>query len=811
MSTGAGTYLDLEGRDRLAILSASGRQLERGMAMVMLVGPDRLPVWLADVHPGDVIPEVQHADNVYVTGAPTARLGPKLRDGQPTPCIDARQALQAQRERLTRQVEQVRLASRDSAVTATALDHLRFSAVAGHSSREFGGVSRATSDACAHICQLAGHTIDPAELPPMTNIEDMRAALADRGIATRLVSIEGDWLSSVSEPAVVFAMSGGAYAMVPSRGAMTAHGASDPPSSEELEPMGLEVVAPLPHKTVMRNLVARADFGIKRVVSLAFWVLLGATVALPVPIGNALVFGRIIPAGDSLRLWVTGLSLLLLVVIATLAASQLLRRLANIRSQAEYRTQLAVWAKAMKLPVKPVNAFSRGEFIARVLSPSTYVSRIYTREILALLITSFFLSSMALLFIAGPLVGLVGIMYSLVALAVGFWFWRQSRMSVRAELEARNAHEGALTDVLGSVDAIQSTNSQARILVRLGRVISEIVAKQSRSNLIAGQLALTLSVLPTFTTALIVAAVWIEGPYAVSVGSFTLAMAALAQATSAAGIVGALIPRLAAGERELKEAQPILDSPEEKSAGRKRIRLTGRIALLNGIVSVGDDLPPILNDVSLEVEPGEFVAIVGPSGAGKSTLARTLLGFETLSNGSLFYDDHDFTTLDLDSLRSQIGVVLQQPRLFDGTLRFNITLGRDLPDDMVITALERAGAGEFLRGLEAGLDTFITSDSSISGGQRQRLAIARAIVPEPAIVVLDEATSALDNATQAEVADAVDRLGSTRIVIAHRFSTIQNADRVVVVDQGRIVESGSVDQLLNAGGLFAAMAERQLL
>lgn len=213
----------------------------------------------------------------------------------------------------------------------------------------------------------------------------------------------------------------------------------------------------------------------------------------------------------------------------------------------------------------------------------------------------------------------------------------------------------------------------------------------------------------------------------------------------------------------------------------------------------------------MRIEPGAFVAFVGTSGSGKSTTLRLLLGFETPESGSIFYDGQDLAGLDIQAVRRQIGVVLQDGKLLPGDIFTNI-IGSSLAtmDDAWAAAL-RAGFAEDIKEMPMGMHTVISAGgSTLSGGQRQRLMIARALVNKPRILFFDEATSALDNRTQAVVSESLERLQATRIVIAHRLSTIKNADRIFVMDAGCVIEQGSYDELMALGGVFAELAIRQI-
>ncbi|MBQ1527790.1 MAG: ATP-binding cassette domain-containing protein, partial [Lachnospiraceae bacterium] len=239
----------------------------------------------------------------------------------------------------------------------------------------------------------------------------------------------------------------------------------------------------------------------------------------------------------------------------------------------------------------------------------------------------------------------------------------------------------------------------------------------------------------------------------------------------------------------------------------------GRIELNNISFRYNDNMPLVLDNLSFIIEPGQYVAIVGKTGCGKSTLMRILLGFEKPQKGAVYYDGKDLEKLDLKSLRRKIGTVMQDGKLFSGDIYSNIVISAPwLTLDRAWEAAEMAGMAEDIRDMPMGMFTLISEgQGGISGGQKQRLMIARAIAPKPRILMFDEATSALDNITQKKVSESLDSLNCTRIVIAHRLSTIKNCNRIIVMDGGRIIEDGTYDELITENGYFAELVERQKL
>lgn len=264
----------------------------------------------------------------------------------------------------------------------------------------------------------------------------------------------------------------------------------------------------------------------------------------------------------------------------------------------------------------------------------------------------------------------------------------------------------------------------------------------------------------------------------------------------------------------LEMAKPMLEAVPEISEGKQVIgNLRGGIELNHVSFAYSDTMPNVIDDLSLKIRPGQYVAIVGKTGCGKSTLLRLMLGFEKPKKGAIYYDGKDVEKVDLKSLRQRIGVVMQDGKLFSGSIYENITIcAPRLSMDEAWEAAELAGIADDIKKMPMGMHTLISEgNGGISGGQRQRLVIARAIAPKPRILMFDEATSALDNLTQKKVSESLDSLKCTRIVIAHRLSTIKQCDRIIVLDEGHIVEDGSYDELIAENGYFAELVARQRL
>ena len=279
-------------------------------------------------------------------------------------------------------------------------------------------------------------------------------------------------------------------------------------------------------------------------------------------------------------------------------------------------------------------------------------------------------------------------------------------------------------------------------------------------------------------------------------------------------VLSTVILRAAEVKPMFEMVEPFLATEPETADNKVMVTsISGSVELNNVYFRYNENAPYIVDNMSLKIRAGEYVAIVGRTGCGKSTLMRLLLGFEKPERGAIYYDSKDMKNLDLCSLRRKIGTVTQNGGLFQGDIFSNIIISApELTLQDAWEAAEIAGIADDIKAMPMGMQTLVSEgQGGISGGQKQRLMIARAIAPKPKLLMFDEATSALDNKTQKQVSEALDRMGCTRIVIAHRLSTIQNCDRILVLDKGKIVEDGKYDELIEKDGYFADLVKRQRL
>jgi NHLM bacteriocin system ABC transporter ATP-binding protein len=470
--------------------------------------------------------------------------------------------------------------------------------------------------------------------------------------------------------------------------------------------------------------------------------------------------------------------------------------------------QGAVTDKLLRLPIGFFKGYSAGDLADRIFGVAGLRQVFTGRALGGLLAAVFCLFSFALMFALDARLALVALGLGTIQLAVIVGLARRQLRHERSYAAAQGRVRALVLQMLAGVGKLRVAAATGRVLARWTEGFAEQVGGFVRARRVSGWLIAFNSAFPVLAT-LVLFAVAGGGSEA---GRFLAFFAAFGQALATLVALGLALGELLAAAPALERIWPVLAAEAEpRPPGGSRHVLSGAIELRNIRFAYDPAQRLVLKDLSFSVAPGEFVALVGPSGGGKSTILRILLGFERPASGSVTFDGRPIETLDMTTLRRQIGVVLQDGRLFSGSLYENICGAAPAPEEDVLDAVRRAGLEPDVAAMPMGLHTVITEGAAaLSGGQKQRLLIARALVHRPKLLLFDEATSALDNRTQAVVAAALSELSVTRIAIAHRLSTIREADRILVVDRGQVVQDGSYDTLMAQPGLFAELARRQL-
>ena len=475
-------------------------------------------------------------------------------------------------------------------------------------------------------------------------------------------------------------------------------------------------------------------------------------------------------------------------------------------------SQAAIWDRVLKLPVQFFAAQSAGRLSAVILGVKTAQERVTGLMVSSALGLVGAVANLILLVVLDWRLGLLSAVLAAVFVAACYSLFRRSLAEQQARHEAGEDLQGMSMELVSSVAKIRAAAAERRALQRWARSHREFHAHTLRANALEQRMVVLVSVAPAVGLGMVLVAAHLlyNGLPNLTmlltfVTAFQLMIAAVAQ-------MGAALPQVAAVVPDLTAVEPILTHEVESGVDRAQPGdLSGRVALRGVSFRYGDDGPLVIRELDLDVGPGEFVAIVGPSGSGKSTVLRLVLGFERPLAGSVLFDGKDLFELDVAAVRRQCGVVLQQAQLSSGSLREIIVGAGTHSDQEVWDAAAMAGIEASIRAMPMKLST-VASEGGFSGGERQRLLIARALINKPRLVIFDEATSALDNPTQRQVAEATRQLNAARIVVAHRLSTVRDADRIVVMDQGRVVQQGTYDELLaEQDGVFARLARTQTI
>jgi len=535
-------------------------------------------------------------------------------------------------------------------------------------------------------------------------------------------------------------------------------------------------------------------------------------VGLVMPLATGWLIDRAIPAGSMgpVQAMIVGLGVAGLAVIAL----EVLRSLAVMRfeSRVGVSMQAALVDRVISAPARFFRDFSSGDLALRMGSVNT-IQRTLTGSTIGTFVTSFFLvSNVALMIMYSPSLTLAA--SALVVVVIGIsTLIGLARLRVGPRIEAL---DGKLTsmqfEIFSGIAKLRASAAEPRALERWYAKYDEFRRTIGESVRLSNWELIALNLLQPSATILILWLAWREAATSpMPTGHFVAFQAALFSLLGGVHTLVATALDLVNLKPVWDRARPILaTSPEDAANKGERHDPAGAIELA-GVSFAYPGGPMVLQDVSLSVRPGEFVAIVGASGSGKSTLLRLLLGFETPARGAVRYDGKDVSTLDLRHLRRRIGTVLQGGKLWAGDILTNIVGAHNVGVDDAMNAARRAGLEGDIESMPMGLYTVVGEGlSTLSGGQRQRVLIARALVANPRILLLDEATSALDNVSQATVLEGLSGLQATRVVIAHRLNTVRGADRIVVLDRGRIVQQGTFQELAAEPGPFRAMLARQV-
>ena len=665
----------------------------------------------------------------------------------------------------------------------------------------------------------------PVDIPEdITELNDqLEYALRPLGMMTRDVKLTEGWYRDAYGPMLGFLReSGAAVALLP--GALRGYSYRDPETGAKvrinrktaqlLELEALCFYQPLPMKKLgipdlllyMKKNVSAGDIALIVLATLAVMV-----VGLIEPRVYQAITGPVLESKNVSML--VGMAIFLL---CSAVASELINVVSDLlMERVTKKTALAVESSVMmrilSLPVSFFRKYSSGELSSRADSVGSLCDTLVSSVMSTGLSSLLSLIYIGEIFRFAPLLVWPSILIIIVTVGASLATSLAQISISRRKMKLAAEESGMSYAMVSGIQKIKLSGSEKRAFARWARLYARNTELQYNPPTfikLSSVITTAISLVGTIVLYYLAASSGV-GPsqyygfsaaYGRVMGAFT--------ALSGIAISVASIPPI------LEMAEPILKTEPEITAGKDQVqRVSGSIELSHVTFRYDPDTPDVLTDLSLKIEAGEYVAVVGRTGCGKSTLVRLMLGFEKPQRGSVLYDGRDLASLDPRSVRRNMGVVIQNGQLMQGDIFSNITLSAPwLSLEDAWEAAETAGIAQDIRDMPMGMQTVISEgQGGISGGQKQRLLIARAIAPKPRILILDEATSALDNVTQKQVSEALDRLKCTRVVIAHRLSTIRNCDRILVMDKGAIIEDGTYDELIARHGAFAELVARQRL
>lgn len=534
--------------------------------------------------------------------------------------------------------------------------------------------------------------------------------------------------------------------------------------------------------------------------------------ALALPILTALVVDRVVPRVDYGLLFVVAIGICLCLLVQMLMNLIRAQFLIELRTKLDVKMTVGFVYHLLSLPYAFFTRRSTGDLLLRV-SSNSQIRELLATNVLSGLVDGVLVSVyLVLIFFLSPVLGLVTLLLGSLQLTLVLFSRRRYGALATQGLERQARTQAYLVQVIAGIEALKMSGTESRVLEQwANRYVDELNTSLERSRLMAvveaigGLLQAGSPIVLMCVGTLIV----LQGH--MSLGEM-LATGALATGflTPLSGLMASALQLQVLGSY-IDRIDDVLASETERKGGAIAPRLSGNIEVDRVSFRYSPNEPLVLNEVSFTISPGSTVAIVGRSGSGKTTLAYLLLGMYLPTAGDIRFDGHSISEIDLKSLRCQMGIVPQSPFIFAGTVRQNICMAD--PEMSAITVQNAARLAEIdgdIRRMPMGYETPVAdAGATLSGGQRQRLALARALAHKPGIVVLDEATSSLDATTEKKVVANIAALGVTRIVIAHRLSTISNADQIIVLDSGRVVEVGTPAQLQTASGYFATLMRDQ--
>jgi ATP-binding cassette subfamily C protein len=552
------------------------------------------------------------------------------------------------------------------------------------------------------------------------------------------------------------------------------------------------------------------------------WLMSLVAGVLPIllPLITESIFRDVIPINDRQALGTVTQVMLMsgftTAIIGFVRSISLLR----IKNHVGIAFESALWSRLLSLPVSFFRDYEAGNLVSRMQGISRITELLGDSVLSSVFNMLFSFWSLVLMLYYNVKLTLIALAVWTVYLIINAFLYKNTIFAQRKMTEATNSASARTLQILSGLTKFRLQGGEASAFHLWSQTFGEQWKWNLKSRWYSNYTSLLNVAMPPvlsmivfyMTMGIVEGSAAAGGEPVMDAAKFMGFQAAFAGFNATLVSFVPVVSSLFSAMPFIENIMPILQTEPEVTEDQMDVgELSGEIEIKNLHFAYSQDSPMVLKGISLHIKAGESVALVGPSGCGKSTLVRILLGFEKPTQGAVLFDGQDFSALNSASVRSQMGVVLQNGKIMAGDIFSNIVGSTPLTLDDAWQAARMVGLDKDIENMPMGMNTVISEGAgNISGGQRQRLLLARSIVNRPKIVILDEATSALDNVTQAIVTESMNQLKSTRIIVAHRLSTIKDADRICVLHQGRVAEEGSYEELMKADGLFAKLARRQL-
>lgn len=695
-----------------------------------------------------------------------------------------------------------------------------------------GGTAPAGTAPIVEVFEILGRAQGFTVTPPRRSAlhgGNPVAAVADAsGLRYRAVRLNDGWSTWTKTPLLGFAPSTSGHpepvALLPARRGYLVQRAGQaepvalsPTELAAVQPTAIQLYVPLPHDrpATLRDMGRLASHG-----TLRLWALIvgcaavAALLALATPAMTGSVLGLLVPAGSSSAVVAVGIALVVVAISSGLLTMVQNFATSELTQLGQLRVESALWDRTLSLPLRFFRDYSSGDLVTRLTVVDQLKTLLSSQTVTAVLGAVFSLVNFALLLTYSWQLAVVALIIIVCTAIAIVKLTLVVRDLSQEQLTAQRGANAWVVQMVTGIGKIRVAGAEDRFTALTMDVEAQMINAQAKQTVVMGKLQAFLGAIAAIAPMLffIVVAQFLWGPTGATISTSTYIAFSTAFGTVLGAIIGLVsaVPALAMISPTMRLITPILESVQTQSVEAQPLEtLTGRVELRDVTFQYRASTPAVLKDLSMTIEAGELTAIVGPSGSGKTTTLRMITGIESPDSGQVLIDGHDLRDIDGDDYRRRIGTVIQGGQLMPGSVLDNIAGGARISEADAWDAAEAAAIADDIRAMPMHMQTLVNTQT-ISGGQAQRILIARALARKPRLLLFDEATSALDNESQATVMKAMAQLDVTRVVVAHRLSTVISADRILVVADGRLVEQGNYDTLMAADGLFAELAKRQL-